>query len=958
MRRLTWTTTLVLAIAVTPALLEAQAKHPPAREDWGQFENLSIQPRGGLSPDGKWLAYGINRSNRNNELRIRNIATGSETTIPFGSQAAFAADSKWIAYSIGYSEEQEERMRAQRRPIHRKLGLLKLDGASEPIVIDGIESFSLDPSGAFIVMRRYAPERPQGGGTAQGGQPQASPAAQADAPAPTGVTILVRELETGRDTTFGNVAEYAWQNVSGPEKLKGRLLAFTISTADKTGNGIQLYDAASGVHRVLDSSASIYTGPSWREDADDLVVLRSQSDDGREGSTHAVLAWSGVSNPSAVAHTLDPLKGVAPGKRTVSFRRPSWSDDGRTIYVGVADWNEKPLEDKKKPEASSDGAAPARPAPADDMPSLEIWHAKDVFVMPRQKQTARADRQRNFLHAWHIGSDQLVELGRGDTESVAPVPKQKLAYATVWDAYAMDRTIGRRAADFYFVDVETGERTKVVDRIDDGFMQISPTGRFALFLQNDAWWTINTATRTVTNISKAAATSFIDRESDATVRQKPPFGIGGWTTNDNAVLLYDKFDVWEVAADGSRATRLTDGAAEQVRHRIVRLDPNEDAIDTTKPVMMALFGTWSKKSGYGRWNPSSKKVDRLIFDDRAVSSLTKAADADVYLYVTQRYDDSPDAYVGGPDLATAKQVTNTNAFMSKYAWGRSETVEFTSDRGLRLQGSLFYPAGYEPGRKYPMVVYLYEKLSDGVHRFVPPSERDYYNASAFTTQGYFFFQPDIVFRPREPGLSVRECVEPAVKKVVSMGVVDPARVGVIGHSWGGFDSAYLATHSNTFAAAVAGAAITNLVSNYGNHHWSSGIAETDHIETGQQRMEVPIYEDLQAYIRNSPVFNVHNMKTPLLLEVGDNDGTVHWHQGVELYNIARRAKKDVVMLAYGGEDHGLRRRANQIDYQKRIHQWFAHYLKGEPAAPWITGGLKYIDREKELKKSTTKKGSE
>jgi dipeptidyl aminopeptidase/acylaminoacyl peptidase len=156
---------------------------------------------------------------------------------------------------------------------------------------------------------------------------------------------------------------------------------------------------------------------------------------------------------------------------------------------------------------------------------------------------------------------------------------------------------------------------------------------------------------------------------------------------------------------------------------------------------------------------------------------------------------------------------------------------------------------------------------------------------------------------------------------------------------------------------VAGAAITNLVSNYGNHHWTSGIAETDHIETGQQRMEVALYEDLQAYIRNSAVFNVHNMKTALLLEVGDNDGTVHWHQGVEMYNIARRARKDVVMLAYGGEDHGLRRKANQIDYQKRIHEWFAHYLKNEPAAPWIASGVPFVDRDKELKRISGPKGS-
>jgi dipeptidyl aminopeptidase/acylaminoacyl peptidase len=948
---------LVLAfIAAATVMPSAQTRQPPSRSEWGQFEQLAVPARGGLSPDGKWVAYAINRSDRENELRIRNVAAGTEKTIPFGSQPSISADSRWIVYSIGQSEAQEERLRTQRRPIHRKLGLLKLDASSEPAVIDGIESFSLDPSGEFVVMRRYQPERTPGGAAAAGAAAPATPQASADEPALTGVTIIVRELGSGRDTTFGNVAEFAWQTVTDPAKLRGRMLAFTISTDDKTGNGIHLYDAASGSHRVLDSSSSIYSGLVWRRDADDLAVLRSHTDETREGATQTVLAWSGVAgNSPKKSHTLDPMKSVAAGMRTVPFRRPSWSEDGSTIFVGIAEWAEKPPADKK-PEPPS-GASPAAPPPADDTPTVDIWHARDVDVMPRQKISARADRQRNLLSAWRLDSGRLVQLARTSTEFVAPIRRQPLAYAATWDTYAMDRSIGRRAADISLVDLDTGERSKLAERVDDGYLQVSPTGRYLLFFRDDHYWTVDTKTKAVTNATKSATTSFADRESDVTVKQKPAFGVAGWTKQDEAVLLYDRFDIWEVAANGSRAVRLTDGAAEQVRHRAVRLDPDEEWIDTTKPVTVALFGTWSKKSGYGRWLPATRTVERLLYDDRSIGSLMKAADAEVYLYVTQKFDDSPDAYIAGADLKSARQVTNTNPFLSKYAWGRSEIVEFKNDRGVRLQGSLYYPAGYEPGRKYPMVVYLYEKLSDGVHRFVPPSERDYYNASAFTSQGYLFFQPDIVFRPREPGVSVIECVEPAVRKVVSMGIADPARVGVVGNSWGGFDASYLATHSTVFAAAVAGAAITNLVSNYGNHHWTSGIAETDHIETGQQRMEVPIYEDLQAYIRNSAVFNVHNMKTPLLLEVGDNDGTVHWHQGVELYNIARRARKDVVMLAYGGEDHGLRRKANQIDYQKRIHQWFGHYLKGEPATSWITSGLRYVDRDKALKAAPAKKGS-
>ena len=445
----------------------------------------------------------------------------------------------------------------------------------------------------------------------------------------------------------------------------------------------------------------------------------------------------------------------------------------------------------------------------------------------------------------------------------------------------------------------------------------------------------------------------MNKESDATVTQKPAFGVAGWTANDATVLVYDKLDIWEVKTDGTGAVRLTNGATGETRHRYARLDPDEEFIDRTKPIVVATFGLRSKKSGYARLDPgtpSAASITSLVSLDKRVDRLTKARRADRFAYAVQDFDDSPDYFVGGATLAEARQVSATNPFMSEYAWGRAAVVDYKSASGQPLQAGLFYPAGYDPSRKYPMVVYMYERLSDNVHSFSAPSERDYYNAAAFTTRGYVYLQPDIVFRPREPGLSVVESVVPAVQRVVQMGLADPAQVGIVGHSWGGFDSVYLATHTETFAAAVAGAPITNLVSNYGNHHWSSGIAETDHIETGQQRMQVPLYEDLQAYIRNSAVYKAHTMTTPLLIETGDNDGTVHWHQGVELYNVARRAGKNVVLLQYGGEDHGLRKRANQVDYHHRIFEWFDHYLTGAPAAPWITNGEKYLDRERDLQR--------
>ena len=913
--------TLALAFVLFQA-----APMPPTPADFGQWERLQTTgERGGLSPDGRWLAYAINRTNGENELRVAGIADGATRTIAFGTAPLFSADSRWLAASVGYSEAQQDKMRKEKKPIRRKLALLNLTAGSVS-TIDAIESFSFSADGRHLLLRHYAPERTP----ARTGEPDA--AAALDPEESPGVTVIVRELATGRDTTFGNVGEAIWQN-------KGPLLALSIAAEDRTGNGVQVFDPAAGTLRVLDSAAARYIGLVWRRDADDLLVLRSQTDEQRDGATYSVLAWTAV-RAGERRHHYDPAADTAlgPGRRVVAFRRPAWSEDGAQVFIGVAPWPEKAPKKEKDADAG-------------DPPTVDVWHPRDVDVMPKQKAGASRDRQRNLLAAWTLARPSAVVLGKDFYEQLTPLKAPNLAYAVSWTASALDRSWGRfGTASIALVDTTTGQRKTVVERADDRFVRASPDGRFLLFYLDGQYSTIDTSRRVVTNITKGIATSFADRESDSTDVQRPWFGVAGWTAGDRDVLLYDRFDIWQVAANGSKAVKLTDGASEQIAHRLVDLDPQEEAIDLSKPAYVEMTGVWSKKSGYALLTPGAAAPQRLHLLDKRVSALAKAKDADVYQYVVQAYDDSPDVFIAGAGLANAKQLTATNPFQAKYAWGRAELVEFKSEKGQRLQGVLRYPANYERGKKYPMIVYVYEKVSDGLHRYIAPSQREYYNATSFTSAGYFEFEPDIVFRPREPGLSVIECVRPAVAAVVQMGAVDPKRIGMIGHSWGGFDTAYLATHTDLMAAAVAGAPITNLVSNYGSHHFSSGIAETDHIETGQQRMQVPLWEDLAAYTRNSAVFGVNTMTTPLLIEVGDADGTVFWHQGVELYNAARRAKKEVVLLVYGGEDHGLRQKANQIDYHQRILAWFGHYLKGEPAEPWIKQGVSFLDRDKALTK--------
>jgi len=918
----------IIALVVCSGLtITAQQPRPLQPEEYGRWEQLAAQ-RTPLSPDGNWLVYGINRSNRQNEMRFQPTSGGNAIVVEFGEQPAFSDDSKWAACLVGVSEAEEAKLQKDKKPVRRKLALIDL-GARTTTTIDGVESFSFSPTGTHVAFRRYADPST---GSGQGGTRDASDNSEAIAP---GTTLIVRNLSTGQDATFGSVSEIAWQD-------KGAALAFAITVDGGVGNGLQLYDSATGVLRTLDSSNHTYSGLAWRKDSASLAALRSKDSDGREGPTHTLLAWSDVR--TSTMKTLD-ASTLPADLRVVRFRAPQWSEDGSFVFVGVGPW---------RPKASADAVDRSRRIVAtstnpDELPDVQVWHPKDTTVMPRQKLDARRERERSMLAAWSIADGRLIRIANALGEEATPIKRSSRALVVDTNAFAMERSMGHIYANAWTIDLATGRKTDVAQRLEDRMLQSSPGGKYLLYLKADNYWTMDVASGKQTNITSSIATSFIDRESDDTTDSKPPFGVAAWTKDDASVLIYDKLDIWEVKPDGSGATRLTNGAAGELRSRVARLDSDTDWIDRSQPIYVSQFGLRSKKSGYARVSfDSPPAVTSLVLLDKRVDRLAKAKHADRFVYASQDFDDSPDYFVSGPTLAGAKQITETNPFMRDYAWGHSELIDYKTKQGLSLQATLLYPAGYTPGKKYPMVVYMYEKLSDGVHQFSTPSERDYYNAAAFTSRGYFYLQPDIVFRPRDPGLSVVDAVTPAVQRVIAMGIVDPANLGIIGHSWGGFDTAFLATHTKMFKAAVAGAPITDLVSNYGNHHWSSGIAETDHIETGQQRMQVPLYEDLQAYIRNSAIYTANTMETNLLLEAGDNDGTVHWHQSVALYNIARRAGKNVVMLQYGGEDHSLRKRQNQIDYHHRIFEWFDHYLKGEPAARWITDGERYIDRERDL----------
>lgn len=899
---------ILAVLATAPAAAQQKPTLQPA--DYARWESIGTNA---MSDDGRWFAYTISRVDQDGDLRYRSLADDSTAVVENGTRPVFSPDGNWLAYGIQLPEKEREKLEKASKPVRSKAAIVDLR-TRETTVVNDVASFEFSGDGRYLAMRGYAPA---GRGDNAG----------------SGIDLIVRDLATGVHTSFGNVGEWAWQD-------ERALLAMTVDAANRAGNGVRLYDARGGVIRTLESDTAEYKGLVWRDDSADLAVLKVQPDSLYDDPAHLVISWRGVDAQRGTRTEFDPsTRTMFPAAhRVVEMRSLSWSEDGSTLYFGVKEWTPKPV----KAEADSTAGSSAA-----DTAGVEVWHAGDVDIIPEQKVRAGQERNRNYLAAWHLDDDRFVQLASEEMEDVS-LSDGRYALGMDGKPYERERMFGPVYRDLYVVDTHTGERNRIAERVQFQY-GTSPSGRYVLYVRDGDYWTYDRETDRHTNITAGVATSFVNLDNDHTVSEKPMYGTGGWTTGERTVLLYDKYDIWEVRADGSRATNLTQGAAEQVRHRRAWLSPDDRVVDMSKPVYVTLYGERTKQYGYGRLRQGAP-AERLVFLDKSVTRLGKAEDADVYYYRVEGFDDSPDFFIGSPRLADAVQLTTTNPFQADYAWGRSELIDYTSATGRDLQAALLYPADYVPGRTYPMVVYFYEITSNTVHSYSVPSERSAYNPTVFTQNGYFVLRPDIVYRDRNPGLSAVEALVPAVERAVATGMIDSERVGIVGHSWGAYQTAFAITQTDMFKAAVAGAPLTNLISMYLSIYWNSGGTDARIFEISQGRMEVPFWQDTDSYIANSPVFHIEQMNTPLLVAFGTEDGAVEFNQGVELYNAARRADKDMVMLVYEGENHSLSKEPNQLDYHRRIMQWFGHYLKDEPAPAWITTGVRHLAREQELKR--------
>ncbi|HEX5082294.1 MAG TPA: prolyl oligopeptidase family serine peptidase, partial [Blastocatellia bacterium] len=782
-----------------------------------------------------------------------------------------------------------------------------------------------------------------------------------------GTDLVLRNLATGAERVFADAIEYSFSKDAAT-------LVFAVSSGKEESNGVYAATPGNdGPPAGLLTGKGKYSKISWDEEQTQLAFISDRDES-------AVKQPAGNAPPAKfklyhwnrkAAKAAEIVSTSTPGFRdglVISDRANlGFSRDGGELFLGVA----PPLE-RAEPENGAEAGAAGAPN-AEDKAVVDLWHWKDDYIQPMQKVRAEQDRNRSYRAVYHIRERKFVQLADSTMENVNP------SADGLWAIGADDREyrilVGRDTsyADVYLVNAMDGSRKLLLKKFRSS-VTFSPGGKYAVFFDGKDWGSISFPDCKFTNLTKSLGVAFWREDTD-TPSAPGPYGAGGWTKDDKYVLLYDKYDVWQIAPDGSSAKNLTDGLGrkEKIEFRVARPEQEggtggagrggfggggpdrgpDRGMDPAKPLLLAAENEWTRDSGFYRDRINGGAPEKLLMAAKNFSAPVKAKNADVFMLTASRFDEYPDILVADPDFKALKKVSDSGKQKDRFTWGKAELVRYRNSDGVPLSGILIKPDDFDPKRKYPMIVYIYEKLSDGLHRFVEPRPGHSINASYYASNGYLVLMPDIVYTIGYPGQSALKCVLPAIQSVVDQGFVNEDAIGIQGHSWGGYQIAYMVTQTNRFKAAAPGALVGNMTSAYSGIRWGTGLPRQFQYERTQSRIGGSIWEYPMRFIENSPVFFADRVQTPILSIHNDGDDAVPWYQGIEFYLALRRLNKEIYMFNYNGEPHGLRRRPNQKDYTRRLQEFFDHFLKGAPEPEWMEKGIPYLQREKEKEKYRT-----
>ena len=592
---------------------------------------------------------------------------------------------------------------------------------------------------------------------------------------------------------------------------------------------------------------------------------------------------------------------------------------------------------------------------AENRPNVQVWSWDEPVQYTVQNYNKEKDLKKSYQAVYNLGNGSIFQLANeelpniqlgneGDAALALLSTSRPYSLSSMWEA--------RTRSDYYTVSLDNGER-KQIAKADYGRFRLSPQGKYAYWYgeTDSCWYTIALAEGKRYRLTTPESFPAWDEEND--VPNHPyAHGAAGWTANDQSLLIYDRYDIWKFdpTAATSPINLTVNGRKEKLSYRLEQLDKEARFIDLGKPQLLKGFNETTK--GYGFYNarlsaPAAPKT--LLAGNYMLRSINKAKNTDDVIYTMETFQQYPDIHYSTLAFKKSVQLTHGDKQQEAFIWGTAELVSWISLDGRPLEGVIYKPANFDPNKKYPMMVNFYERNSETLYNYrMPEPHRSTIDYHLYNSNEYIIFNPDIRYVDGYPGESCYNCLMPGITMMIAKGYIDEKGIGAQGHSWGGYQVAYLATRTNLFSAIESGAPVVNMFSAYGGIRWGSGMARSFQYEHTQSRLGATPWSSPLRYLENSPLFTMDKVQTPILIMHNDADGHVPWYQGIEYFVAMKRLGKPCWLLNYTGEPHWPTNMANRIDFQRRMFQFFNHYLKNQKMPKWMSEGVPAVEQPFEL----------
>ncbi|NJB84608.1 dipeptidyl aminopeptidase/acylaminoacyl peptidase [Lewinella marina] len=694
--------------------------------------------------------------------------------------------------------------------------------------------------------------------------------------------------------------------------------------------GIYRVDPAELEWQSLSEGPANFAGLNLSYDGQHVAFLSSEKDKKKAKQPPFHLHYWSRGSDSAYMVTGRDRSWLPKGFRISDDRRPEFSADGKYLFFGTT---------PRRPELDSNGLA-------SEMADVEVWTTEDPLLYTRQNNNLEQDRKFTYLAVYRTGEDEFLQLATPELPESSRPEDGKGHHVLLYTETPYSRetmwTGGPAGRDATIVDLRNGQRHPVVEG-EPGFFEWSPEGKYISWYNpvDTMYRLYDMADNEVRDLTSNAVGTFYDELNDRPM-DPYPYGTAGWTENDGALVVYDRYDLWKLDPKGGAPERLTRGREDSTAYRYANLNPEEPAIEF--PMVLTFQRDRDYHGGFARLSQSGS-LEQLASGPYVYDGFRKARTAERYLYTRESYTDFPNLRVTNALGEEATVISDANPQQSEFNWGTAETYTWIDHEGRELRGLLIKPAGFDPAKRYPMLVNFYERSSEGLYRHrTPVPGRSSINYPHYASRGYVIFNPDVIYREGYPGESAYNCVMSGVSALLMEGFIDKENIGLQGHSWGGYQAAYLATKTDLFAAIESGAPVVNMYSAYGGIRWGSGRSRQFQYERTQSRIGGTIWEYPLRYLENSPLFFTDKINTPILILHNDEDGAVPWYQGIEWFTALRRLGKPAWFLNYRGEPHWPLKAPNRADFQTRMSQFFDYYLQDAPMPKWMKEGVSPLER--------------